>query len=501
MQAEDAQDRTGASAPVPTPAGLPAADRTPIVLLDGASKSFGALKALDRVDLAIGGGECLGLVGHNGAGKSTLVNVITGLFAPTEGSIRYGGADGPLAAGIRAISQEGTLCPNLTVLENLSVVQHDLTGPGWRSRAAARIRTALDAIFPGHRIRPDTLVLDMTLAEQQMVEIAIGFAEGAAPARLVVLDEPTSSLDAAIAAQLMAHIRRFCAAGGAVILISHMMGEIFDVASRIVVMRDGRNIADRPAADFSRQSLVDAMGHVAADDHAASPAALTRALGDKAHAVLRTPEGISARKGEIVGLAGLAGHGQAEALARFYLTQSSDWHGAAEPRAAFVAGDRRRDGIMPIWSIGRNLTLAALDALTRRGLVDRKRETEIAESWKKRIGIRTPDMNNGILSLSGGNQQKALFARALATTAPVVVMDDPMRGVDIGTKTEVYEMIRLEAAQGRTFLWYSTEMDEIRNCDRVFVFRDGAISAEFEGDEITEENILAASFEFGESAA
>lgn len=486
-------NRTGAEAPGPAP-DL-AADLA-IVRLDAAAKSFGPVKALDGVDLEIRPGTCLGLVGHNGAGKSTLVNLITGLFAPSQGRVSYPGAEGPLAAGIRAVSQEGMLCPNLTVLENLSVVQRDLTGTGWRARAAARVGAALDAIFPGHRIRPTTLVQDMTLAQQQMVEIAIGFAQGAAPARLVVLDEPTSSLDASIAAQLLAHVRRFCAEGGAVIFISHMMGEIFEVANRILVMRDGRGIADRPAHGFSRRSLVDAMGHVAAEEAAdATPAA--RSLGGAA--ILRTPEGIEARKGEIVGLAGLAGHGQAEALARFYLSQGSDWRGAADPLAAFVAGDRRRDGVMPIWSIRQNLTLAMLDRLTRRGLVDRAREIEVAETWRKRIGIRTPDMGNPILSLSGGNQQKALFARALATTAPVIVMDDPMRGVDIGTKTEVYEMIRQEAGRGRTFLWYSTEMDEIRNCDRVFVFRDGAISAELSGDAITEENVLAASFEFGAS--
>ncbi len=492
------QHETGAqAAPDPSRTSREAA----IVVLEAASKSFGALKALNAVDLAILPGECLGLVGHNGAGKSTLVNVITGVFAATEGRVLFPGAQSHLDAGIRAISQEGTLCPNLTVLENLQVAQRDLTGPGWRKRAASRIKAALDEIFPGHRIRPDQLVLDMTLAEQQMVEIAIGFAEGSTPARLVVLDEPTSSLDASIAAQLLAHIRRFCAAGGAVVFISHMMGEIFEVATRILVMRDGASIADRPASAFNRQSLVDAMGHIAAEDHGTGPATAQRALGDKSAAILRTPEGIEARKGEIIGLAGLAGHGQAEALARYYFSQSSDWRSSASPAVAFVAGDRRRDGIMPIWSIARNLTLAALDALTRHGLVDRQRENAISEDWRQRIGIRTPDMGNGILSLSGGNQQKALFARALATTAPVIVMDDPMRGVDIGTKTEVYDMIRQEAAKGRTFLWYSTEMEEIRNCDRVFVFRDHAISAELEGDQITEANILAASFEFGDHAA
>ncbi|MDS9466104.1 sugar ABC transporter ATP-binding protein [Paracoccus sp. MBLB3053] len=474
---------------------------TPVVVLKGASKNFGALRALDHVDLSIAPGECLGLVGHNGAGKSTLVNLVTGLFAPTGGEIFYPGASDHVGAGIRAISQEGTLCPNLSVLENLQVAQRDLTGWGWRKLAARRIGAALDAIFPEHRIRPEASIFDMTLAEQQMIEIAIGFAEGAAPARLVVLDEPTSSLDASISAQLLAHIRRFCATGGAVVFISHMLGEVSEVADRIVVMRDGRIIADRLANGFTRQGLVDAMGHVAEHARQTSPAALTRAWGDHSQPILRTPEGVEARRGEVVGLAGLAGHGQAEALARFYLAQSSDWRSLTEPAAVFVAGDRRRDGLMPIWSIRRNLALAALGQLTRRWLVDQAAENEMAKEWQRRIGIRTPDMGNPILSLSGGNQQKVLFARALATTAPVVVMDDPMRGVDIGTKTEVYDMIRHEAAMGRTFLWYSTEMDEIRNCDRVFVFRGGAISAELEGEAITEENILAASFEFGDSAA
>ncbi|WP_134681800.1 sugar ABC transporter ATP-binding protein [Paracoccus ravus] len=471
----------------------------PVVILDGASKSFGALRALDHVDLRIDPGECLGLVGHNGAGKSTLVNLVTGQFAASEGRVIYPGAKDHRQAGIRAISQEGMLCPNLTVLENLQVVQRDLTGWSWRRLAARRIGAALDAIFPGHRIRPEMPVFDMTLAEQQMVEIAIGFAQGAHPARLVVLDEPTSSLDASISAQLLAHLRRFCAEGGAVVFISHMLGEVFEVADRIVVMRDGHIIADRAAKGFTRQGLVDAMGHVADESH--EPSALRiRALGNRSDAILRTPEGVEARKGEIVGLAGLAGHGQAEALARFYLAQSSDWRSLAEPAVVFVAGDRKRDGVMPIWSIRRNLALAALGHLCRLGMVDRAAENALSADWQARIGIRTPDMANPILSLSGGNQQKVLFARALATTAAVVVMDDPMRGVDIGTKTEVYDMIRHEAAEGRTFLWYSTEMDEILNCDRVFVFRDGAISAELEGERITEANILAASFEFGDAA-
>ncbi|MAY29023.1 MAG: ABC transporter ATP-binding protein, partial [Aurantimonas sp.] len=265
------------------------------------------------------------------------------------------------------------------------------------------------------------------------------------------------------------------------------------VATRIAVMKDGRVIADREAGHFTRQSLVSAMGHVASE----KAAQRVRPQGDD---ILSTPEGLKARRGEIVGLAGLAGHGQAEALAAFYLSQTSNWRARA-PQAVFVAGDRGRDGIFPLWSILRNATLAALPRLTRRGMVDRDGERTLAEDWREKIGIRTDDIDNPILSLSGGNQQKVLFARALATEAPIVIMDDPMRGVDIGTKTQVYEMIRREADVGRTFLWYSTEIDETCLCDRVFVYRNGSIAAELTGAAITEEQILSNSFEMQGQAA
>lgn len=472
----------------------------PVVRLTDACKSFGPVRALNATSLTVSAGECLGLVGHNGAGKSTLVNLVTGALTASGGTIEYGTGSSADGAGVRAISQEGTLCPNLTVAENLHVAQRDLTGWGWRRVARDRVRAALDAIFPGHRIGPDMTVSSLTLAERQMAEIAIGFSHGAVPARLVVLDEPTSSLDAAIAKQLMDHVRLFCQGGGAVILISHMLGEIFQVASRIAVMKDGRVILDRPSGTFTRQGLVDAMGHVSPDatrtDARPAPARLQfRATP------IRTPEGIIAAPGEVVGLAGLAGHGQAEALARFYLSQSSDWRVRRDPRAVFVAGDRVGDGVMPLWSITRNLSLTGLAGLTRFGLVDRDAERARAGDWQRRIAIRTDDLSNPILSLSGGNQQKVLFARALSTDAPVVIMDDPMRGVDVGTKSEVYAMIRAEAERGRIFLWYSTEMDEIRLCDRVCVFRNGAISAVLERGDATEDVILSASFQFGEEAA
>ena len=181
-------------------------------------------------------------------------------------------------------------------------------------------------------------------------------------------------------------------------------------------------------------------------------------------------------------------------LVSLFMGQGGDWLAPRDGKVAFVAGDRHVDGNLPLWSILRNMTIALLPDLTRFGLVDERREQAIARTWRERIEVRTQDLANPILSLSGGNQQKVLFARALATRAPVVLMDDPMRGVDIGTKQEVYHMLRAEADKGRTFVWYSTEMDEICQCDRVYVFREGRIAAELRGADVAEEHVLAASF-------
>jgi ribose transport system ATP-binding protein len=470
-------------------------ESAPIVTLVDAAKHFGPVRALDGVSLSVSPGDCIGLVGHNGAGKSTLVNLINGGFAESSGEIRFSEGDTALDAGVRSVFQELSLCPNLTVAENLRISHRGLKGPGWRRPARAEILASLDTVFPGHGIDPDAEVDRLSIAERQMVEIAIGFARRGTRARLVILDEPTSSLDAGIADQLLGHVRRFCAQGGAVIFISHMMGEVFQVASRIVVLKDGKVVAERPTGEFTRQGLVDAMGHVTAESTVS--AATERAFGPE---VVRTVQGLAARKGEIVGLSGLAGHGQAAALARLYLSRSSAWRSGGTPEVVFVAGDRQRDGVLPLWSILRNISISILQQGASRGLVDRQAEAQVAQDWKSRIGIRTGDVTNPVLSLSGGNQQKVLFARALASPAPVVIMDDPMRGVDVGTKQDVYAMIRAESARGRTFLWYSTETEEVCQCDRVFVFRNGEISAELTGADITEEKILQASFEMQEAS-
>ncbi|WFS04132.1 sugar ABC transporter ATP-binding protein [Rhizobium tumorigenes] len=474
-----------------------------VVELTDAKVHFGAVKALDGVTIRIAAGECVGLVGHNGAGKSTIVNIINGGLTPHSGSVSCGGETveryGIAAArshGVRCVFQELSLCPNLTVIENTRVMHRGLTGWGWRGRAAAIIGQSLDAIFPGHGIEPEATIGDLSIAERQMVEIATAFSTISNPVKLVILDEPTSSLDASLAAQLLAYVRVFVRNGGSIILISHILGEILSATDRIIVMKDGKVVAEKPSAEFDHHSLVAVMGSVVK----ARDAEPARARADQSRPLLSAPprkgKGLpfSAFPGELVGLAGLGGHGQTDILLELYLSRTGNWMRRRNAEVTFVAGDRALNGVFPLWSILKNLTIANLNDLSPGGMLRDAKEEALGMSWKEKIEIRTKDMENRILSLSGGNQQKVLFARALATTAPVVLMDDPMRGVDVGTKQEVYAIIRAEAAKGRTFVWYSTEMEEVGLCDRVFVFSEGVIVRELVGTEVTEENILSASF-------
>ena len=351
-------------------------------------------------------------------------------------------------------------------------------------------------IFPGHGIAADELVGDLTIARRQMVEIARAFTVSDHPVRLVILDEPTSSLDAHVSAQLLAFIRRHVGEGGACILISHLLGEVLGASDRVVVMRDGRIVAETASSEFTRDGLVAAMGSVAAPAAAAAEGRVaSKRSGTPVASAAAGERKLEVYKGEVVGLAGLAGQGQSEMLRSLF---AASRHGKAgrgsSTEAAFVAGDRQVDGVLPLWSIGRNISIGALQSLLRGVLIDGKAEAALAQDWKARIGIRTPDMDNNILSLSGGNQQKALFARALASSSDLILMDDPMRGVDVGTKQEVYAMIRSEAAKGRTFIWYTTEMDELRHCDHAYVFRAGRIVADIPAGEITEDRVLHSSF-------
>ena len=317
-----------------------------------------------------------------------------------------------------------------------------------------------------------------------MVEIARAFTVTDMPVRLVILDEPTSSLDAVVAGQLLAFVRRFVAGGGACILISHLLGEILAASDRIVVMRDGRVVASRAAGEFTRDSLVAAMGNVAeagqersetaelARDHRGRPRIRARRRGSRTVRSWRPiGRGRGARRARRPG---------PERDAAGAVRRGAAPDGRGGDRRQRRAGGRRPADRRHLPALvdrpehHRRLLAGADPAGPGRC----RGGGRARRGWRERIGIRTPDVGNNILSLSGGNQQKALFARALGSDAEIVLMDDPMRGVDVGTKQEVYAMIRAEAEAGRTFVWYTTEMDELQHCDHVYVFRDGRIVAD-----------------------
>ena len=478
-----------------------------VVRLDGVAKHFGAVQALAGVDVRVGAGECVGLVGHNGAGKSTLMHILAGTLVPSSGRVVVGGQaqqhyDVAIAhaLGIRCVFQELSLCPNLTVAENARILHPAIAGWGWRRRAGQLIQGKLDEIFPGHGISHDDVVGDLPIGKRQMVEVARAFTVTAEPLGLVILDEPTSSLDAQTAAQLLAFVRRIVTAGVSCILISHVLGEILDASDRIVVMRDGKVVAADSAAAFDRDKLIAAMGGAEARASVGREAASARhaqaPLRVRARPLAQTdPTELVAHGGEIVGLAGLSGHGQTDLLlAIFDAATRRTANVEVTADVAMIAGDRQSDGIFPLWSIAKNIGIRSLAALRSGVLISAEREIELAERWRERVKIRTPDVGDDILSLSGGNQQKALFARALGSDAKIILMDDPMRGVDVATKLEVYDLIRAEAEAGRTFLWYTTETDELQHCDRVYVFANGRIVAELGHGEVTEERVIQSSF-------
>ena len=482
---------------------------TQIVNFKGVAKSFGAVRALAGVDMHVDAGECLGLVGHNGAGKSTLMNVLAGILSPDHGGLGIHGQD--LTAqynvtvahdhGIRCVFQELSLCPNLTVAENARIFHASLKGFGWKVRAGKVIIDKLDEIFPGHGIQADDVVGDLSIGKRQMVEISRAFTITDEALHLVILDEPTSSLDAATAKQLLTFVRTVVAEGMSCILISHLLGEILGYCDRILVMKDGEVVAERAASGFTRDTLVAAMGNVVEISAIEAHETFEKIRGETPLVVSARPNtqtsGIdfSAHKGEIVGLAGLASNGQKRMLLQIFRAANKRTKDTKVlGPVALVAGDRQADGIFPLWSIGQNVGVRSLKSMLKGLFIDQNQEDAMAEEWQTRIKVKSPDMNDNILTLSGGNQQKALFARALGSDAEIVLMDDPMRGVDVGTKLEVYDIIRAEAEAGRTFLWYTTEMDELFNCDHIYIFLDGKIVSELSRSELTEEKVLQSSF-------
>jgi rhamnose transport system ATP-binding protein len=491
-------------------------EAVPVLALEHVSKSFGAVKAVIDGVIELRAGEAHALLGENGAGKSTMVKMLAGVHRPDGGRFLSNGEpvvlDGPAAAidaGIAIIYQEPTLFPDLSVAENIFMGRQPLR-PGRRIDAKAMTAEA-DAMFArlGVRIDPGRIARGLSIADQQLVEIAKALSLNA---RVIVMDEPTAALSAVEVARLFDVIRALRADGAAVLFISHRLEEVFEICQLVTVMRDGRHVLTAPIKGMSAAELVRAM--VGRDMPERVPGE-KREPGEVRLKVERlTREGVftdvsfEVRAGEIVALSGLVGAGRSEVARAIFgidrydagvVTASGRKLRKASPTSAMTAGiglvpeDRRQQGLVMEMSIQQNVALASLNALRKAGIIRASAERRFAADWAVRLSVKYGQLTDPVSMLSGGNQQKVVLAKWLGRQPSILIVDEPTRGIDVGTKADVHNLLDRLAADGIAILMISSELPEVlRVADRILVMREGRLTAEFTQAEASEEDIMAA---------
>jgi monosaccharide-transporting ATPase len=495
----------------------------PLLQMEGITKRFSGLTALDSVDLSLQRGEVHALVGENGAGKSTLIKIMTGAYARDGGVIKLEGRpvefhtpEDAQAAGVAAVYQEVNLLSFRTVAENIYLGREPLRWGmiDWKrmNRDAAMLLERL-----GLDIDPRATLGSLNIALRQMVAIARGVSLNA---KVVVLDEPTSSLSEREVAILYDVVRKLKAEGAAIVYISHRFDELYTICDRVTVLRDGKLVGTYPLANLERLDLVCLMLGKQRDELRKGTTAFGEHHDSKTNAppLLRAENLKRGRKlndvtleigrGEIVGMAGLLGSGRTETARVIFgadQLESGEVHLEGERLTvrspsdgidaglAFLSEDRKAEGIIPDLSVRENLTLAALPALTKFGIVSRARQQEIVDRFMKRLGIKASSADQRIRELSGGNQQKVLLARWLCKNPKLLILDEPTRGIDIGAKGEIQSLVNELANSGLGVLMISSELEElVEGCRRVIVMRDGERVAELKAGQISQDSIIHA---------
>ena len=497
----------------------PASATPPVLSVVGASKSFGPTQALRSVSLDLAAGEIHALVGENGAGKSTLIKVMTGLYRPDAGHLAIEGEPVELrnpadaqSFGIACIYQEPLVFPDLTVSENIFMAS---AGPGgqrgglvhWRDMhaRAGDILRQLEV-----DIDPRLVAAQLTVAGQQAVEIAKAMSR---QVRVLIMDEPTAALSAHEVRRLFRQVRRLAASGVAILFVSHRLDEVFELSDRITVLRDGQHISTKPVAEVTEVSLIrDMVGRELSDffrrvPHEPGDVALSvEALGSEG-----AFEDISfeVRTGEVLGFAGLVGSGRTEVAEALFGVRPAGsgiirrdgevveirTPGDAMARGiAYVSEDRRRLGLSLPQSVTANITLPGLRKyLSRWRLVDRTAERQAADVYRQRLRILSPSLLTPVGNLSGGNQQKVMLAKWLETKPSVLIFDEPTRGIDVGTKADVHELIGELAKAGVAVILISSDLPEVlAMSDRVLVMREGRQMGIFAGSDLEQERIMRA---------
>ena len=494
---------------------LPDTTTAPVIEMSGISKRFDATQALDDVSLTLHPGETHALLGENGAGKSTLIKVMTGIHAPDSGVIRvfgeeatFKGSGDAQRAGIAAIYQEPAIFPDLNVAENIFMSHQDRGAlVNWR-----RMYKDAEAILARIDVRLDvrTLASNLTVASQQAVEIAKALS---LDVRVLIMDEPTAALSAHEASELFGQIRRLTDSGVAVLFISHRLEEVFEIADRVTVLRDGRLISSGPSSEVTQeQAIRDMVGRDVSEFFVRNPHppgdVLLRVAGLGRDGAF-SDVGFELREGEVLGFAGLVGAGRTDVgLSLFGI---APWDSGAmelrgmrlaptSPRQALRAGiaylseDRRQLGLSLPQSVTANVTLATLrNYVTRLRLLDGAAERAVADRFREKLNIRTPSLDTPVQQLSGGNQQKTMLAKWLNTQPTVLILDEPTRGIDVGAKAEVHQIVDELAASGTGIILISSDLPEVlAMSDRVLVMREGRQTGLFERGEATEETVIAA---------
>lgn len=486
--------------------------------IEGLEKSFPGVRALKGVKLQVKKGEVHALMGENGAGKSTLIKVLTGIYQKDAGTILFDGkeinAKTPMeanAAGISTIYQELNLVPFQTVYENLFLGREIKKNAFCidRERMKQEAEKALKKL--GIDIDVTRPLREFSTAIQQMVAIARAIS---IQSKLVIMDEPTSSLDKKEVGVLFDVIRKLKAEGISILFISHKLDEIFEICERLTVFKDGSYVGDYNVKDLNELKLISLM---VGRDTVALTREKTGYAFEKSEVMLRTENiragmrlngiGITVKEGEVVGLAGLLGSGRTELARIIFGADQPDageifWYDeqvhiknpavAIKKGMGFCTEDRKVEGIVPHLSVKENMTIALLPHLSKFGFVDTKKQNEIVKTYIDRLKIKTPSPEQAICNLSGGNQQKVLLARWMCMNPKLMIMDEPTRGIDVGAKAEIEALIRSFSEQGISVLMISSEMAELaRNCDRIIVMREGRKRGELKGDAISQEAIMA----------
>ena len=496
----------------------------PLFLLTGVTKRFGGVVAVQDVDFDLRPGEVHALVGENGAGKSTLMKIVDGLYEPDEGSLEVNGHSATFssprdaeAAGIAMIPQELDLFPELSVAENLFVGRKRPRtrwgGLDWTAMQD-EARRRLDAL--GVKLDVTAPVKRLSAANGQIVAIARALV---GDARAVVMDEPTSSLTDRETRQLFRIIKDLTSGDVGVVYISHRLEEIFEIAERITVLRDGRLITTAPASELDAEELVRLMVGRPLNElfsrHPHDPGEVALEVRGLTRAGEFEGVDLTLRRGEIVGLAGLVGAGRTElAQAIFGIRPPEDGEILVDgeearinsPQAAmergifYVPEERRSQGLILPFSIKNNITLSILDRISRFGFVPRS-ERQTADRFAKELSIRGARMSDPVARLSDGNQRKVVVAKSLAREPSVLLLDEPTRGIDVGAKSEIYRLMDDLAREGKAILLISSELEEVLSMsDRILVMREGRLAGEFDREGATQERVMTAATGGGEGA-